>query len=360
MVSRGAYATPLAESEKKIMRLRWELGSLSAVVISLAVTCMLTFWATQPEESAVIDWGEEEWEEERCHLSFLPEPYDNEPRLGILFSEKRRIGLSILRQADPLCLEKPKRITRDECGRTSNTCVSIDGREFDYGQETAEARWQQLNSRPLKEIRDGAGRRWLSIMEYASENIRIMQSVELVVGEQTRLYDTALIKYVIWNRDNEPHTVGLRAMIDTHIGANDGTPFFIPPTEDAPAHFVDTREVFEGDRIPVFLRVLESNDLNDTGTVMTVAEMGLRLRGIEPMERVVICRWQPATAARWDWPFRAMNDPPGAKKDSCVVLYWARRAMQPGEKRTLAYTYGLGRITGEICAGDICVCRCRP
>jgi hypothetical protein len=93
---------------------------------------------------------------------------------------------------------------------------------------------------------------------------------------------------------------------------------------------------------------MESSDLNDA--TATVAEMGLRLKGVEPIDRLVICRW-PGTDARWggtnrpgDWKYEPINLNP-AEPDSCVVLYWAERPMQPGEKRELAFTYGLGRIS---------------
>ena len=134
-------------------------------------------------------------------------------------------------------------------------------------------------------------------------------------------------------------------MLDTYIGGNDGVPFFIAPTESTPAHFVDTKETFIKERVPVFIRALESDNLNDRAG--TVAELGLRLKGFETPERVEICRWPQefgAGEADWDWPLQAMNEPAGAPKDSCVAIYWARETMPAGEKRVMGYTYGLGRI----------------
>ena len=47
-------------------------------------------------------------------------------------------------------------------------------------------------------------------------------------GEQSRRLDTCLVRYVIENTDVRSHRVGLRFMLDTFIGANDGVPFTIP------------------------------------------------------------------------------------------------------------------------------------
>jgi hypothetical protein len=108
---------------------------------------------------------------------------------------------------------------------------------------------------------------------------------------------------------------------------------------------VDTMTVLPQKDVPSFVRALESDRLDDTRA--TVVEMGLKLRGLEPMEKVVICRWPQefgASEARWGWPFQAMNDPPGSFKDSCVVLYWPKLNMNAGEKRVLGFTYGLGRL----------------
>ena len=304
----------------------------------------VAYLAARPPKKRVIDFGPD------VETAIRPPQgvRDHEPRLGILFTEEtQRFGVSVLRLPDPNYPEKPKKLTRNERGTTNNTCVRIDGYEYLYGRESAGAgvRWARINGKTWKEIPSANRRKWTSAMDYETERIRVTQSVELVVGEQTRLYDTALIKYEITNRDNKAHTVGLRAMLDTYIGANDGVPFYLPPTEQNPSRMVDTMALLPQKDVPSFLRALESDRLDDGQA--TVAEMGLKLRGLEPMERVVICRWPQefgASEARWEWPFQAMNDPPGSFNDSCIALYWAKLSMNAGEKRVLGFTYGLGRL----------------
>src|SRR5262249_56217324 len=85
---------------------------------------------------------------------------------------------------------------------------------------------------------------------------------------------------------------------------------------------------------------------------------GLKERGGEPIEKMVICRWPKNSEARWgggkgpgEWKYEPMDQNPNAK-DSAVVLYWAQTNMKPDEHRNLAFTYGLGRITSDLSPDD--------
>src|SRR5262249_49166051 len=130
--------------------------------------------------------------------------------------------------------------------------------------------------------------------------------------------------------------------------------FYISPTGDVPAHWVDKMEVFPQKKIPAFIQALESPNLNDKNAVL--AQLGLKLKSCEPIERMVICRWPDNSEARWggtgkvgDWEYKPMDDGAdrGKPKDSCVVLYWGELNMPPRSTRKLGFTYGLGRIPGD-------------
>jgi hypothetical protein len=287
------------------------------------------------------------------------EPLDTINRIHVQFSDSQRFGLVCPRLRDPRNPDKPKLLTRDERGITNNTCVRVEGYEYLFGHEIPGIRWVRDRGRIMKERPipgKDVDRAWQSAMEIEYGRIRVAQTVEIVVGEATRLYDTALIKYQITNNDKVPHTVGLRTMLDTFIGANDGVPFYIPPVindgrETRAAHLVDKMEVFAQKDIPDFVQALESGDLNDPNA--TLAVLGLKIKRAEPIEKMVICRWPQNSEARWggtgapgDWVYEPMDKNPNAK-DSCVCLYWQQVMMKPGESRTLAFTYGLGRVMSD-------------
>ena len=272
---------------------------------------------------------------------------DPEPRIGVKFSNRGRFGIVMI---DPQNPENHKQLTRDEDGGTNNTCIRLDGLyENLFGQPPGEwargARGQPLNRLPV-----GKGRRgWVSTWDYTREHIQVRQTVEIVPNDQTRLLDTCLVHYRIDNQDTIPHKVGLRVMIDTFIGSNDGVPFAIPGRPG----LLETWESFPEKKIPDYIQALERSDLKDPGTV---AHMGLKLQGIkiqpddpelDKLQRLVICRW-PGSDKKWQWDYRPMNESaPGepADKDSCVVLYWPEETMAPDAKRAMAFTYGLGLIS---------------
>jgi hypothetical protein len=300
--------------------------------------------STSADVGTTVEWGNKVKPEE---------PKDYENRILVQFSESQRFGIVCPKLRDPRNLEEPKRLTRDARGITNNTCVRIDGYEYLYGIEIPGVRYVRERGKVQKE-RPIPGkdkdRAWQSTMDVEFTRIRVNQSVELVVGENTRLYDTALVKYHVQNLDKVPHTVGLRVMLDTFIGANDGVPFYLPPTEDTPARLVETMAILNQKQIPEYLQALE--DMNDKGA--TVAILCPKIKGCEPMEKLVLCRWPQNSEARWgfnttaagDWLYEPMDKNPHAK-DSCVLMYWAQVTMRPGEQRTLAFTYGLGRIASE-------------
>jgi endonuclease YncB( thermonuclease family) len=276
-------------------------------------------------------------------------PLDEQNRIAVQFTdETQRFGITATKLRDPRYAEKPKLLTRYERGESNNTVARIDTFEYMFGRESPGVgiKWKSRDGKVQKGIKSADGRKVISTLRYETERLEITQTVEIIVGEQTQLYDTALVTYQIENLDNLVHQVGLRAMIDTYVGMTDGVPILVGPTEKTAAQLVDTKLVLEKASIPGFLRALESDKLGDPNAV--VADMGLRLKGCEPPDKAVICRWPQewgASEARWDWPYQAMNEPQGREKDSCVVLYWPRSNMAKGEKRTLGYTYGLGAIS---------------
>src|SRR5262249_6146349 len=131
-----------------------------------------------------------------------------------------------------------------------------------------------LTKVPMEPVRDRKG--WLSIWQYR-EGIRVYQTVELVVGEQTRLIDTVLVHYTVENRSEAPHNTGLRIMLDTFIGANDGVPFTIPGQKN----LVTTWKHFVGGDIPDYIQALENPNLEDPGTIAYMGLKGFRLPGVE-------------------------------------------------------------------------------
>lgn len=284
-----------------------------------------------------------------------PFRYDPEPYVAVQFDRNRqRFGIVMPKERDPHHPDRRKRLTYDQFGSTNNTCVRIDGAENLFGQ--APGNWAQNKGKPIKEEEVIKGRKWRSTWQYPG-NVRVTQTIMLVPNDQTGHLDTCLVHYLIENRGKLPHTVGLRVMLDTFIGANDGVPFVIPGQSD----LLETKRDFRNpEEIPDFIQALENANLEAPGTV---AQMGLKVPSAEvrmdpsdpdldPIVRMVISRWPGNADIRWDFTegdkpkFWDMNDKKqGPENDSCVTLYWPYAEMKPMSKRTMAFTYGLGKLS---------------
>jgi hypothetical protein len=276
----------------------------------------------------------------------------DDARVWVAFSKQQRFGVVCPRLRDPRNPTKPKLLTYDERGLTNSTCLRLDGKLALFGGDSGS--FLKENGKLLKEMpipgRD-KDRSWQSVWETEGTKVRVTQSVEIVADEQMRLYDTVLVKYRLENRDDKPHTAGLRFLLNTCIGANTGTPFHVPETPMTAARLVNTMEVIPQAGMPAYVQALETGDLRDPNT--TVAIVGLAVKGFELPEKVVICRWPDSAESGWggseakaDWKYESIDKNPHYK-DACLVLYWAELKMQPGDKREMAFTYGLGRVSQD-------------
>src|SRR5262249_16124108 len=153
---------------------------------------------------------------------------------------------------------------------------------------------------------------------------------EIVPGA-SREMDTCLVWYRIQNQSTLSRKVGIRVMIDTYIGANDGVPFTVPGRTG----FVSDKSTFLQKQIPDYIEVIEKPE--PPANPGTVVRMGLRdisLPGIDQIdepEKLVICRWIDSSAP-WEPPYIDIQGTgaPGERPDSCVILYWPTFEMQPG------------------------------
>lgn len=259
---------------------------------------------------------------------------DPDPRLTLRYNRDMKFGLEMNKERDPRNVDKFKRLTYEEAGDSNNTIVKIDGYEYYFGEPRPSNRW--VRGEMKHEIKNGM----LSTMEFSRERVRVTQHVQIVPG-QTGLLDTCLVHYTINNLDTGKHKVGIRVLLDTYIGANDGVPFTIPGRKG----FLDTKADYDKKQIPDYIEVIEKpDDPKDPGTVARLGLRNLRLprTQLEDMELLRICRW-PGNRARWDWDADPMNADK-ENKDSCVVMYWPYLSMNPKDRRDVAFTYGFGTL----------------
>ncbi len=245
-----------------------------------------------------------------------------------------------------------QRLTFDPWGRTNNACL-----RFDHTDERlfggARGRWQQSavpNWTDERGTHDGVKSVWVC----EDKKVEVTQFVEMVRGEQSRLLDTCRVRYQIENRDSKEYTVGIRFLLDTYIGGNDGVPFTIPGENELCDTLKDLPAQAKDKKVPDFLQALEKPDLAHPGTV---AHLRLKLEEAEPPVRVTLGAWPneklrvlvrknadgPSTL--WDVPLLSMKSLD--LNDSAIVLYWPEQPLKPGQKRDVGFEYGLWDLASE-------------
>jgi hypothetical protein len=271
-----------------------------------------------------------------------PVPIDPQPRVEYRFNGDMRFGLTVVK--DPQGRATSKALTYASDGGTNTTVVRIDGKDAYFGDGAGKwlAKEETIPVDPIWEAPAGKQSVWRTGKLQITQMLQVIpskQPVELAKGGPRRLLDTLLIRYRIENKNDKVHAVGLRFLLDTMIGNNDGVPFIVPGLPHligakASADFGKIKEV------PDFVQALEKPDLKDPGTV---AHLTLKLDGLMAPDRVLLTRYQRDQP--WEIPVQNIEN------DSAVVLYWNPRDLLPGQTREIGFAYGVGSfasVAGQL------------
>ncbi len=219
---------------------------------------------------------------------------------------------------------------------SSFTTIRIDGEDYIFGGAT--------NKRAGREGKYGkilippqivGGEK--IVTKVSCGDIEVLQDLSFMTSTTTGFPDTAKIKYTVTNVGNASSTVGLRIMLDTMLGANDGAPFRVFD------EVVTTDTVLIRSEIPDFWQAFDS-----LSNPMVMAQGGLKEDGLTPPDKIYFTNWGSLADGIWDFNFR-----PGQEfvregefeLDSAIALFWAPEVLKPGESKTFVTSYGLGGIT---------------
>lgn len=110
---------------------------------------------------------------------------------------------------------------------TSYTTLRIDDDDYIFGGPS-----RKLEKRTGKELQTGTPIRQVTtddriITDFDYDGITARQVLSFFRTPTTRVKDSALIEYEITNKTKKSITLGIRVMLDTKLGSNDGAPFRI-------------------------------------------------------------------------------------------------------------------------------------
>ncbi len=159
-----------------------------------------------------------------------------------------------------------------------------------------------------------------------------------IILEYHLINDFILFDTTVVNKDGVSHDVGIRWLIDTQLGANDGAVLYSETTgvvtneTDIPNPSFSTWKAF--DQMP-------------NPTFETISSL------ISPPERIVFGWWPNAYYSTWDYtpnpnqPFFTPGYTTSPQSDSCVIMWWSVRTIAAGDSYTWDFTYGLSAPSSD-------------
>ncbi|MGM0471378.1 MAG: cohesin domain-containing protein [Bacillota bacterium] len=219
---------------------------------------------------------------------------------------------------------------------TSYTTIKIDGKNYIFGGQT--------DKRAGKTGNYGTQVKAPYITEqgsietiYKYNNIKVIQSLSFVKSNTTGLPDTAQIKYQVINNDDQSHKVGLRAMLDTMLGDNDGAPFRIG------SNAVTTDQLYTKEELPIFWQAFDQ--LNDPAVT---AQGTIKGPQVTAPDKLYVADWGSLADGAWSFDYNQGEEfmrKGEFELDSALALFWDSKPLSAGKSRTYVTNYGLGGIT---------------
>lgn len=225
--------------------------------------------------------------------------------------------------------------------RTSYTTVRVDGVDYVFGGSSTSERagfagqyGTMVQAPTIVEV-EGDQR---IVASWLLGNALVTQELSFARSSTTGLFDTAEIRYIVENVSDTPSEIGLRIVLDTMLGANDGAPFRVGEQ----AILTDTN--FVDDILPDFWQAFDS--LTEP---RVIGQGTFRGADITPPDRVYLSNWGALADGIWDFSFVPGRDFTRLGEfnelDSAMALYWDPVIFQPGESREYVTQYGLGGIS---------------
>ena len=105
---------------------------------------------------------------------------------------------------------------------TSYTTLRIDGKSYVFGGKSSKRMASGVGYGVVKkQIQNDS--EIITVTDF--DGIEVMQILSFLRNPMSRVKDMIHIEYVVTNKRSKSHQLGLRLMLDTMLGKNDGAPF---------------------------------------------------------------------------------------------------------------------------------------
>lgn len=142
------------------------------------------------------------------------------------------------------------------------------------------------------------------------------------------------IEYEIRNTSSKPHSVGIRLLLDTWAGQNDGVPFLLPVGDSTQLY---RTEVEFTPTASVMWQIFDID--RSTGTLPREPALQNILVGKDliPPDRIAFTNWIEASRTLWDY---AVNSARRVTGDSAVMLWWQPATIEAQKTQRIATELG--------------------
>lgn len=218
---------------------------------------------------------------------------------------------------------------------TSYSTIRIDKTNYVFGGKTSKR--AGLNGNYGEVVTPPVQREDGIYTAYLYGDIFVEQILDLTISTTTGKPDTASIRYCITNQGSMTQDLGLRVVLDTMLGNNDGAPFRVRDMA------VVSDSMFVGDEIPAFVQAFD-----DLIKPAVMAQANLAGPEVTKPNRVYFTNWGSLADGVWDFNFQLERDftrEGEFELDSAMAIYWDQQPLAPGESRNFVTHYGLGGIS---------------
>ncbi len=227
---------------------------------------------------------------------------------------------------------------------TSFTTFKINGEDYIYGNDYG---FLGIGSH-FNKIPNNTGLENEST--WVVNGVEITQTLILDNTEQNA--GNVKVSYHVRNTTNNNITIGSRILLDTMLGANDGSPVIFPGNQT----FIEKEKEFSGSEIPVYWKSVDNKDFANIVSYGLIS--GWRNDNILNQDelyntkpnKMIIGHWEGLSKTKWDYDidgrlnFTSPNNVYGSR-DSAVALYWDEHTLGAGKERVYETYYGLGEYS---------------
>jgi len=220
---------------------------------------------------------------------------------------------------------------------TSYTTILVDGVPYIFGGKNTKNEKRsgskfQYGDFVSQEIKEGVIK-----TIYQFNDVMVQQNLSFMKNPSTKVKDTVKIQYSIDNRGLESHEVGLRVMMDTKLGSNDGAPF----------RWGDKAITVETE-CKDLLDYFQAFDSLTSPNVIAQGYFRLPQENITPPDILYLANWGSLFDSAWEYGYvagrsfvRAGED----EQDTALALCWNPKKLAPNQQVSYQTAYGLGGVS---------------